>query len=548
MGWNIVNYLYATGDARTPLIVSGILNAIATIVLVAVGVKFFGLVGLGMGMAVAQLLTTPQLLIRIQRRGGPNLWRAVFVPTLSAAASMGAGWWVCSRLGDTIVSAIAAFSTALALQVLLVFLIDRSALQTCWGMIKRAALLTLPARLRPQRSPNRKKPETDGVGLERDMDQASLTASEASLKASEASQRTSVDMGIVPSRPHRRGRRHRQRYDREPLRDRLRGLVRRDRRTYRYRREPVLARVRAAIPVPHLHAHGFGHRRHRARDTAMELRFKLRNRGWVMRLACAGAAIALLALLISSHDSPSQPQALQSTGDSASASQGTTATPATRATPSPSGKRHVASKPHHARPAAATPHHQSQVAPRSTTTHPSTTSAPQSTPTSSTPSTTTHPAPSTQHPSSAPTTTTPKHSTSTQPKQKNPTAGSGANPCSSAGVTCQGGLIFGEGAATIATAPAIGIGAYQNLAVPSTTLSQVITRFGAPLSSSALKSFIGPGSYSSLVGAQPSGESCAYYLDSANRAARAFQLCFNDAHALAAKAIISTSGAGSGSA
>ena len=112
-------------------------------------------------------------------------------------------------------------------------------------------------------------------------------------------------------------------------------------------------------------------------------------------------------------------------------------------------------------------------------------------------------------------------------------------------MSCQGGLIFGEGAATIATAPAIGIGSYQSLAVGSITLSQVISRFGAPLSSSALKSFIGAGSYSSLVGAQPAGDSCAYYLDSANRASRAFQLCFNSGHSLAAKAIISTSGAGS---
>lgn len=115
-------------------------------------------------------------------------------------------------------------------------------------------------------------------------------------------------------------------------------------------------------------------------------------------------------------------------------------------------------------------------------------------------------------------------------------------------MTCQGGLIFGNGAATIATAPAIGIGAYQNQGVGTTTLSQVISRFGAPLSSSALKSFIGAGSYSSLIGAQPPGDSCAYYLDSADRASRAFQLCFNSSHSLAAKAIISTSGAGSGSA
>lgn len=540
VGWNIVNYLYATGDARTPLIISGILNTILTIALVAVGLQFFGLFGLGMGLAVAQLLTTPQLIVKIQRRGGPNLWRAVFAPAVSASVSMALGWWLCSLLNDTLVAGIVSFTVALAVQVGLTYLTDRTALKTCWSTIKRATVLVLPERLRPRRRPDRKKQDDAGVGLAEPMERASRL--------------TTVKARVLPSRASRRHSRHRVRYDREPLWGRLRARIRPERRTYKYSREPLLWRIRASIHVPRPHGHAGGHRRHRAREAAWDLRLRVRNRGWVLRIACAGAAIALLLLLISSHNSPSQPQALQSNGSSASASssdtasQGTIATPATQASRSSSGKRHVQSNAHRAKPAAPAAHHATHVARPSTTTHPSTTTGSPTAPTSSTPTTTTHPDPGPQHQTTTPTTSTPKQSP-TRPKQPSkPTSGSGANPCSASGVTCQGGLISGEGAATIATAPAIGIGAYENQGVGSTTLSQVISRFGAPLSSSALKTFIGPGSYSSLIGAQPPGDSCAYYLDSADRASRAFQLCFSSSHSLAAKAIISTSGAGSGSA
>jgi O-antigen/teichoic acid export membrane protein len=537
LGWNVVNYLYATGDSKTPLWISGILNGIATIAFVAVGVKYFGLVGLGAGVAAGQLVTTPQLLWQVQRRGGPNLWRACLAPAASASASMALGWWVCKFLNDTLLAGVAAFSAALALQVMLVWLTDRAALKTCWSTIKRATLLVLPARLIPQRASNRKKPETQSVDLDRAVDRPSLL--------------TSVKQRVVPSRVSRSGRRRRERYDREPLRDRVRNRIKPDRRTYKYRREPLLWRMRTAIRVPHPHIGGFGHPRQRASEVAADLTRKVRNRSWLLRIGCACAAIALFALLISGHGSPnSQPQAFHPSGTPSTASasdtgsQGNVATPAAPATSAPTGKHHVAARHHRARQVAPAAHHQARVVHPSPSTHPATTPASTSAPTSSAPSNSSHTAPSAQHHSSTPTTPAPKHSTPSQPKPTSKPTTS-ANPCSASGVTCQGGLIFGDGTATIATAPAIGIGAYQNLGVGNSTLSHVITSFGAPLSSSALKSFIGAGSYSSLIGAQPSGDSCAYYLDSGDRASRAFQLCFNAAHNLAAKAIISTSGAGS---
>ena len=404
-----------------------------------------------MGIAAGQLVTTPQLLWRVQRRGGPNLWRACLAPAVSASASMAFGWWICKTLNDTLLAGVAALLAALALQVLLVWLTDRAALKTCWSTIKRATLLVLPARLIPQRSPNRKKTETEGVGLDRAVDQASLL--------------TSVKERVVPSRATSHGRRHRERYDREPLRDRLRSRLKPDRRTYKFAKEPLLWRVRASIQVPRPHAHALRHPRGHARDAAVDLSRKVRNRAWLVRIACAGGAIALMLLLISGHGSPnSQPQAFHPSGTSGAtsasdtASRDNTAVPATSASPAPTSKRHVA-KAHRTQHAAVATHHPTHVAPSSTTTHPSTTPASTGAPASSTPSTSSNPAPTTHHPSSNPTTTTPKHSASTQPKKTSkPTTGSAANPCSASGVSCQGGLIFGEGAATIATAPAIGIG------------------------------------------------------------------------------------------
>lgn len=66
------------------------------------------------------------------------------------------------------------------------------------------------------------------------------------------------------------------------------------------------------------------------------------------------------------------------------------------------------------------------------------------------------------------------------------------------------------------------------------------------MSVAALKSFIGGSSaLSTLVQSQPVDDSCAYYLAARNRTTRAFQLCFNGAENLVAKAIISTSGSAS---
>lgn len=89
------------------------------------------------------------------------------------------------------------------------------------------------------------------------------------------------------------------------------------------------------------------------------------------------------------------------------------------------------------------------------------------------------------------------------------------------------------------------IASYRALA-NGTSVAQTIQTLGNPMSVAALKSFIGGSALlSQLVQSQPVDDSCAYYLSTRDRTTRAYQLCFNSAQDLVAKAIISTSGGAS---
>lgn len=109
-----------------------------------------------------------------------------------------------------------------------------------------------------------------------------------------------------------------------------------------------------------------------------------------------------------------------------------------------------------------------------------------------------------------------------------------AQACAEADVRCGGGVISGAGRSSVSHS------AYQALSVQQTTLSQVLEQLGPPTSRSSLQSFLGSTTLSSLIANQPSGESCAYYLNTSGAAA--FQLCFDSASKLAQKAILSSSG------
>jgi hypothetical protein len=100
----------------------------------------------------------------------------------------------------------------------------------------------------------------------------------------------------------------------------------------------------------------------------------------------------------------------------------------------------------------------------------------------------------------------------------------------------------GTGSSSLAGAPAISRTAYQALAPKTATLSQIVARFGAPVSKSVLHSLLGANVLASLIHSQPSGDLCAYYLDRGARTANVYQLCFDSAYTLAEQSIVSTSG------
>lgn len=137
--------------------------------------------------------------------------------------------------------------------------------------------------------------------------------------------------------------------------------------------------------------------------------------------------------------------------------------------------------------------------------------------------------------------------TATTPAQTAPKPASPPQGCAATGVKCTSQLIYGDGSPTLSAAPAMSMAAFHALAPQHTTLGQVIARFRAPDSKAALRSLLSVNSLHSLLGGQPSGLACAYYLDSANRTGSALQLCFNSAQTLVQTAVISTGDASASS-
>lgn len=112
------------------------------------------------------------------------------------------------------------------------------------------------------------------------------------------------------------------------------------------------------------------------------------------------------------------------------------------------------------------------------------------------------------------------------------------------GVHCGIALIYSSlttGSATTSAKPAFTAKAFRSLALKS-TFAQITQQFGAPLNKRDLKNFLGVASLTPLIQSQRPTDRCAYYLNTADPTARAFQLCFNSSYALVEKAILTTSG------
>ena len=153
LGYTLVAYLYARGDAKTPFRVAGIINAVVTIGCTAALISRLGAAGAGWGVAAGPLVATPLLLAAVRRDGGPSLWRAFSGPALSAGAGIAVGWWICIVLHKSVVGALVAAAATLCLEVALFAVIDRRGLLAGYGTMKRVVQMLAPDRLKRQRPP-----------------------------------------------------------------------------------------------------------------------------------------------------------------------------------------------------------------------------------------------------------------------------------------------------------------------------------------------------------------------------------------------------------
>lgn len=277
----------------------------------------------------------------------------------------------------------------------------------------------------------------------------------------------------------------------------------------------------------------------RVQQHAKLLRHRARDPKWIMRTCGIAGVAVLLALLVMSSHAP--PPGIAATGGSGAGSLGgvndgfnsgaadsstTTSAPPTTAGSTSSGEWSKEVPRRSGNTAAMT----TRVAPTSPSASPPAPAAP-STGTASTPT-----------PAKRPLSTTTTAQASPTPITLSITPYP-SNGCAITGITCQGGLIYHHDGGDLASGAAIPISAFRALALSDhVTLGQVEIEFGLPDSRATLRAFLGTGWSTALSADQPEQASCAYYLNSAARASRAFQLCFNAAQRLVEKTIISISG------
>lgn len=143
LGVSVLGYLYAAGDARTPLW-GNVVNGAFIVLGIAVLTHAAGLVGIGIAMSVGVIVATPFMVAGVTRRGGPDLLRPIFAPAAIAALGMAVGWGVCRHLHNGVVGAVAALGATVAVQLVLLVLSERSALNTSMASARRMLSLVSP--------------------------------------------------------------------------------------------------------------------------------------------------------------------------------------------------------------------------------------------------------------------------------------------------------------------------------------------------------------------------------------------------------------------
>lgn len=130
---SVVGYLYAVGDAKTPLRGASVNAAVRLPVTFAL-LPSLGVAAIGVGWAVATLVELPVYLIPTRRLSGARLLPCTLPTCLAAIAGSAAGWPLAAHYGATIPSALASAGTGLAIFAALMLLFGRPSLRSALRM------------------------------------------------------------------------------------------------------------------------------------------------------------------------------------------------------------------------------------------------------------------------------------------------------------------------------------------------------------------------------------------------------------------------------
>ena len=128
--------LYAHGDASTPLR-GAIAHWVVRLPASLIGLHYFGVVGLGAGWLLAQLVELPFVIPAAHRAAGAPLARRVIAPTIACAIAAGVAWAIAEAAGAGVLALVLALVTAPAVFFGLMSAIDWDAVRATAHTVKR---------------------------------------------------------------------------------------------------------------------------------------------------------------------------------------------------------------------------------------------------------------------------------------------------------------------------------------------------------------------------------------------------------------------------
>jgi len=137
----IAGYLWAIGDAKTPLRAT-VVYSVAWVVVGLALLPLLGVAGLGVGWLVAGVLDAYLLGRGMAAHADVRVFEAMLAPIAVGSAAAACGWVLATKGGDTIASAVLAGCVGELLFLATLFVIRRRLLEDLWGLGLQAVRAT----------------------------------------------------------------------------------------------------------------------------------------------------------------------------------------------------------------------------------------------------------------------------------------------------------------------------------------------------------------------------------------------------------------------